>query len=77
MIAEIFADRCTGCDACVAACPTHVLDAGQGAVPVIARIDQCQTCFMCELYCPADAIYVAPEQDGEVAIAAVDVRTAG
>ena len=21
----------------------------------------CQTCFMCELYCPVDAFYVAPE----------------
>lgn len=62
MIAHIFADRCTGCNACVAACPTHVLDAGNGEVPVIARIDQCQTCYMCELYCEADAIYVDPDQ---------------
>jgi ferredoxin len=30
---------------------------------VIARPDDCQTCFMCELYCPADAIYVAPDCD--------------
>ncbi len=29
---------------------------------MIARLDQCQTCFMCELYCEADAIYVAPDQ---------------
>jgi len=62
MIAHIFSDRCTGCNDCVAACPTHVLDPGQDGVPVIARLDQCQTCFMCELYCPTDAIYVAPEQ---------------
>lgn len=62
MIAHVFADRCTGCNDCVAACPTHVFDPTPGGVPAIARLDQCQTCFMCELYCPADALYVAPDQ---------------
>lgn len=62
MIAHIFAERCTGCNDCVAACPTHVFDPGADGVPVIARLDQCQTCFMCELYCEADALYVAPDQ---------------
>jgi NAD-dependent dihydropyrimidine dehydrogenase PreA subunit len=62
MIAHIFEDSCTGCNACVTACPTHIFDPGPDGVPVIARPDQCQTCFMCELYCDADAIYVAPDQ---------------
>jgi NAD-dependent dihydropyrimidine dehydrogenase PreA subunit len=62
MIAHIFEDRCTGCNDCVSACPTHVLDPNAGGVPNIARLDQCQTCFMCELYCAADAIYVAADQ---------------
>lgn len=62
MIAHIFEDLCNGCNACVVACPTHVFDAGPDGVPVIARLDQCQTCFMCELYCAQDAIYVAPDQ---------------
>jgi formate hydrogenlyase subunit 6/NADH:ubiquinone oxidoreductase subunit I len=30
---------------------------------VIARQDDCQTCFMCELYCPVEALYVAPDTD--------------
>jgi NAD-dependent dihydropyrimidine dehydrogenase PreA subunit len=34
-----------------------------GDVPVIARPEDCQTCFMCELYCRADALYVGPDHD--------------
>lgn len=64
MIEHIFEERCTGCNACVLACPTHVLDAGEDGAPVIARLDQCQTCFMCELYCETDAIYVGADQNG-------------
>jgi NAD-dependent dihydropyrimidine dehydrogenase PreA subunit len=33
---------------------------GRDGMPVIARQSQCQTCFMCEAYCPADALFVAP-----------------
>ena len=77
MIAHIFADRCTGSNACVAACPTHVLDPGPDGVPVIARLDQCQTCFMCELYCEADAIYVAPDQRHAEAIDPDEIRASG
>jgi ferredoxin len=33
------------------------------AAPRIARQQDCQTCFMCELYCPEDALYVAPLAD--------------
>jgi len=39
-----------------------------GGAPSIARQSDCQTCFMCELYCPVDALYVTPlvEQTVEV-----------
>lgn len=41
------------------ACPTNVFDVTP-AGPVIARQADCQTCFLCELYCPADALFVGP-----------------
>jgi NAD-dependent dihydropyrimidine dehydrogenase PreA subunit len=61
MIEVVSAQRCIGCDMCVAICPTNVFDADTGGGrPVIARQGDCQTCFMCEAYCPVDALFVAP-----------------
>ena len=61
MIELVIAERCTSCNACVEICPTNVLDATAEGPPAIARQQDCQTCFMCELYCRQDAIYVAPD----------------
>ena len=63
MIELISASRCIECNLCVKVCPTNVFDQIHGGPPVIARKDDCQTCFMCEAYCPVDAMYVAPEAD--------------
>ena len=60
MIEVLSAARCIQCDLCVRVCPTNVFEVVPGGVPVIARHDDCQTCFQCEAYCPADAIFVAP-----------------
>jgi len=68
MIELVSEDRCTGCDLCVQVCPTHVFDAVPGGIPVIARKSDCQTCFMCEAWCPVDALYVAPFADEETAV---------
>lgn len=61
MIALLLRDRCTQCNACVQVCPTNVFDAVPGSQPVIARQTDCQTCYMCELYCRADALFVASD----------------
>lgn len=68
MIELISESRCVQCNLCVSVCPTDVFDKRANGIPVIARKQDCQTCFMCELYCPADAMYVAPfaEEHAEV-----------
>jgi len=63
MIELISDTRCVACDVCVKVCPTNVFDKVEDAPPVIARQADCQTCFMCELYCPTDALFVSPEAD--------------
>lgn len=60
MIELISESKCISCGLCVSVCPTGVFDGEKGKVPVIARKDDCQTCFMCEVYCPVDAMYVSP-----------------
>lgn len=59
MIELVHLDRCIECDICVRICPRDVFDPVPDGAPVIARQGDCQTCFMCELYCPADALYVS------------------
>ncbi|MEI7027092.1 ferredoxin family protein [Paenibacillus sp. y28] len=68
MIEIVSETRCVSCNLCVSVCPTNVFDRGEDGIPVIARQSDCQTCFMCELYCPADALYVAPDPDENVTV---------
>lgn len=68
MIELLSEERCTNCDICVRICPVNVFQARQGEAPVIARQHDCQSCFMCELYCPSDALYVAPDTDRNVPV---------
>jgi len=76
MIELISETRCTGCNICVAACPTNVFDAVKGFVPVIARQEDCQTCFMCEVWCPDDALYVAPDADALTGVTEAELESA-
>ncbi|XAZ21718.1 ferredoxin family protein [Sinorhizobium sp. B11] len=73
MIEVVSESRCVECDICVKVCPANVFDATDG-VPVIARQDDCQTCFLCEIYCPTDALYVAERADGPLSITEEEVE---
>ena len=61
MIELVAEDLCTGCGDCVEACPRDVFEADAAGRAVIVRQAACQTCYLCELYCPADALYVGPD----------------
>lgn len=77
MIEILSADRCVQCNLCVSVCPTNVFERVEDDIPVIARQSDCQTCFMCELYCPADALYVAPDPEAGASPGEADVAGQG
>lgn len=60
MIEVIVRSRCSQCQQCIAVCPANVFEAGAEGLPIIARKNDCQSCYMCELYCTSDALYVGP-----------------
>jgi NAD-dependent dihydropyrimidine dehydrogenase PreA subunit len=63
MIELVSNTRCIRCDVCIRVCPTNVFEHGADRVPVIKRQEDCQTCFMCEAWCPTDALFVAPQTE--------------
>lgn len=77
MIELLIRDRCTQCNQCVTSCPSNVFEAVEGSAPIIARKSDCQTCYMCELYCPADALYVASNCHGDEAVDEAQVVASG
>lgn len=77
MIEIVSESRCTGCNICVRACPANVFDIVPDKAPVIARQDDCQTCFLCEIYCPEDALFVAPNAEGPLGVSEAEVEARG
>lgn len=77
MIEVISDDRCIRCDICVRICPANVFAKDGQGLPVIARQDDCQTCYLCEIYCPTDALFVAHAADGPIGVTAQWVEDRG
>jgi NAD-dependent dihydropyrimidine dehydrogenase PreA subunit len=77
MIEIVSSARCIACDICVKVCPANVFDPVRKKPPVIARQDDCQTCFLCEIYCPTDALYVAPCAEESVGVSEAEIEAAG
>jgi NAD-dependent dihydropyrimidine dehydrogenase PreA subunit len=77
MIEVVIEDRCSGCGDCVEACPSDVLALGEGGKAVIAAQADCQTCLLCELHCPADALFVWPETDRVAGVTAERALASG
>ncbi|WP_337244553.1 ferredoxin-type protein NapF [Luteimonas sp. gir] len=64
-----FVDACTGCGACVAACPERVLVIGEGRLPVFdPALGECTFCTDCASACEAHAF--RPAQDAAWALQA-------
>ena len=61
-LAVIWADNCTGCDACVEVCPVDCIYKVPGEdIPGLQTFDEvdmerCIGCALCERWCPWDAI---------------------
>lgn len=77
MIELILSDRCIGCGACINACPDDVLRPQDDGVPHAAHQEDCQTCYLCELFCPVDALYVSPRITPDPAVNEAAVLAAG
>jgi NAD-dependent dihydropyrimidine dehydrogenase PreA subunit len=55
-------DACDGCKACVKACFVNVLQWDKsGKKPIVAYVEDCVHCNLCELACQKDCIKVTPD----------------
>jgi NAD-dependent dihydropyrimidine dehydrogenase PreA subunit len=60
MISRIDREKCTGCGICAERCPVDVIRQDAETKAYIAYPEDCMTCFVCEIGCPENAIFVHP-----------------
>ena len=65
---------CKACGICVSLCPKQVFDEDDQGEPVVARVEDCTACRLCEWHCPDFAIEViaAAKEGAEAAGGAAD-----
>ena len=60
---------CKGCHICISVCPHGVLKKADVVdnrgffLPVVAELDACRACSLCEMHCPDFAIAVQPIEE--------------
>ncbi|MCS7161408.1 MAG: 4Fe-4S dicluster domain-containing protein [Gemmatales bacterium] len=65
-LAVVYADNCTGCEACIEVCPVDCIYKipGEDLPPLQSFVDidleRCIGCALCERWCPWDAIEMVP-----------------
>ena len=61
MIESLDIDKCIACGTCVEVCPRDVFRLSEDESHSTIRYREvCQTCYTCELECPAEAIFINP-----------------
>ena len=60
-IQRIDTELCIGCGTCVESCPMDVIRM-ENEKAAIKYPEDCQMCRLCEIDCPAKAVYIAPEK---------------
>ena len=74
-LAVVYADNCTGCEACIEVCPVDCIYKVPGVdQPVLQTfvdidLERCIGCELCERWCPWDAIEMIPTSQIAEAVA--------
>jgi NAD-dependent dihydropyrimidine dehydrogenase PreA subunit len=65
-IRKIDLTLCNRCGICVDICSMDVLREHEDRTPYIAYLADCMSCFICEMECPVEAIYVSPARERRI-----------